>query len=198
MAERELLLTGIGGQGVQLAAQLVARAAVLDGREVMLFGSYGGMMRGGNTDATIVVGDGPVLAPPTVPSAWASIVMHHDYWGFVRDRLRPGSIVLVNTTVFQGELARDGLHVVDLAATDLAVDVGNIMAATVVMIGALAALSGLVSLDSLLAAVPQALPPYRTKHIQVNQDALRAGFGAVERDRFPAWQATRDTEGASA
>lgn len=189
MAERELLLTGIGGQGVQLAAQLVARAAVHDGREVMLFGSYGGMMRGGNTDATIVVGDGPVLAPPTVPSAWASIVMHHDYWGFVRDRLRPGSIVLVNSTVFQGDLDRDGLHVVDLAATDLAVDVGNIMAATVVMVGALAGLSGLVSLDSLLAAVPEALPPYRTKHIAVNQDALRAGYGAVEPGRFPAWQA---------
>ena len=56
------------------------------------------------------------------------------------------------------------------------------------MVGALAALSGLVSLESLLGAVPQALPPYRTKHIAVNQDALRAGFGAVERDRFPAWQ----------
>ena len=140
---------------------------------------------------TLVVGDGPVLAPPTVPSAWASIVMHHDYWGFVRDRLRPGSIVLVNSTVFQGDLVRDGLHVVDLAATDLAVDVGNIMAATVVMVGALAALSGLVSLDSLLEAVPQALPPYRTKHIAVNQDALRAGFGAVDRDRFPAWEGAR-------
>ncbi|TMK87611.1 MAG: indolepyruvate ferredoxin oxidoreductase subunit beta, partial [Actinobacteria bacterium] len=34
MTERELLLTGIGGQGVQLAAQVIARAAVLEGREV--------------------------------------------------------------------------------------------------------------------------------------------------------------------
>jgi 2-oxoglutarate ferredoxin oxidoreductase subunit gamma len=194
MSERELLLTGIGGQGVQLAAQLVARAAVLDGREVMLFGSYGGMMRGGNTDATIVVGDGPVLAPPTVPSAWSSIVMHHDYWGFVRDRLRPGSIVLVNSTVFRGELARDGLEVIDLPATDLAVDAGNIMAATVVMVGALSALTGLVSLDALVAAVPQALPPYRTKHIELNQAALRAGFAAVETGRYPAW--VRVEEGA--
>ena len=187
MAERELLFTGIGGQGVQLAAQLVARAAVLDGREVMLFGSYGGMMRGGNTDATVVVGDGPVLAPPTVPTAWASIVMHHDYWGFVRDRLRPGCLVIVNTTVFRGELDRAGLDVIDLPATDIAADVGNMMAATVVAIGAMSALTGLVSLDSLVAAVPQALPPYRAKHIELNQAALRAGHASVERDRFPAW-----------
>src|SRR4051812_43775068 len=115
--ERELLLTGIGGQGVQLAAQLVARAALLDGREAMLFGSYGGSMRGGNTDATVVVADGPILAPPTVPSAWSAIVMHHEYWSFVRDRLRPGTVVLLNSTVFQAELAREALHVVDVPAT---------------------------------------------------------------------------------
>jgi Pyruvate/2-oxoacid:ferredoxin oxidoreductase gamma subunit len=48
--EREILLTGIGGQGIQLAAQVLARAAVASGLEVMLFGSYGGTMRGGPTD----------------------------------------------------------------------------------------------------------------------------------------------------
>ena len=185
--ERELLLTGIGGQGVQLAAQIVARAAVLDGREAMLFGSYGGMMRGGNTDATVVIGDGPVLAPPTVPTAWAAIVMHHDYWSFVEERLRPGSVVLVNSTVFQGDLGRDDVHALEIPATDVAVDVGNIMAASVVMIGALSGLTGLVGLDALVDAVPLALPPYRTKHIALNQDALRAGFAAVERGAYPAW-----------
>ena len=71
--ERELLITGIGGQGVQLAAQVLARAATLEGREVMYLGLYGGMMRGGNTDSTVVVGDGPIEAPPVVPKAWSAI-----------------------------------------------------------------------------------------------------------------------------
>ena len=64
--ERELLITGIGGQGVQLSAQVLARAATLEGREVMYLGLYGGMMRGGNTDSTVVIADGPILAPPVV------------------------------------------------------------------------------------------------------------------------------------
>ena len=55
--ERELLITGMGGQGVQLAAQVIARGATLEGRHVMLFGVYGGAMRGMNTDGTVVVGD---------------------------------------------------------------------------------------------------------------------------------------------
>ena len=56
--ERELVLTGIGGQGVQLAAQVLATAAVLEDRRVMLFGVYGGTMRGGSSDSTVVVADG--------------------------------------------------------------------------------------------------------------------------------------------
>ena len=55
--EHAVLLTGIGGQGVQLAARTLAVAAVKSELEVMVFGDYGGLMRGGNTDATIVIGD---------------------------------------------------------------------------------------------------------------------------------------------
>ncbi|MGZ4207588.1 MAG: 2-oxoacid:acceptor oxidoreductase family protein [Actinomycetota bacterium] len=77
--EREILLTGIGGQGVQLAARVLAEAAVAEGRSVQLFGSYSGMMRGGNTDATVVVADTPIESPPTVGRAWSAIVMHDEF-----------------------------------------------------------------------------------------------------------------------
>ncbi|MDT0270957.1 2-oxoacid:acceptor oxidoreductase family protein, partial [Streptomyces sp. DSM 44915] len=142
--ERELLVTGIGGQGIQLAAQVVARAALAEGREVQLFGSYGGMMRGGNTEATLVVADGPVEAPPTVGSAWSAIVMHQDYSGPTLERLRPGSVVMLNTTVFDRAFARDPYIVVELPASDLALGLGNIMTASMVMVWAYAAVTDLV------------------------------------------------------
>ena len=98
--ERELLITGIGGQGVQLAAQVLARAATLEGRNVMYLGLYGGMMRGGNTDSTVVVADAPIEAPPVVSHAWSAIAMHDEYWAPVEAKLRPGGLVLVNDTTF--------------------------------------------------------------------------------------------------
>src|SRR6266511_2906675 len=94
--ERELLLTGIGGQGIQLAAQVLARAALADGRSVQMFGNYGGMTRGGRTDATIVVADAAVEAPPTVHDAWSAIVLHDAYARPILDAVRPGGLVLVN------------------------------------------------------------------------------------------------------
>lgn len=185
--ERTVCLSGIGGQGVQLAAQVLARGALLDGREVQLFGSYGGMMRGGNTEATLAVADGAVGSPPTVAQAWAVAVMHHDYAEGTLGRRRPGGLVLVNSTVYEGELDRDGFVVVDVPATALAVDVGNVMAASIVMAGALAGATGLVSLPALAEAVEAALPPYRRQHVELNRVALRAGAEAVPAGLMPAW-----------
>jgi Pyruvate/2-oxoacid:ferredoxin oxidoreductase gamma subunit len=178
MSERELVLSGIGGQGIQLAAQVVARAAIAEGKQVQLFGSYGGMMRGGNTEATVVVGDEPVEAPPTIGSTWSAILMHHDYVEPTIARLRPGTIVLRNSTVYEGDVDIEGIELVDVPATELAVGVGNIMTASMVMTGAYARRTGLVSLDALKQAVTDSLPSYRTKHVELNVHALDTGWAS--------------------
>lgn len=189
--EREVMATGIGGQGIQLAADVLARAATAEGREVLMFGSYGGMMRGGNTDASLVVGDEPISAPPVPPATWAALVMHHEHAPAVLAKLRADGVAFVNTSVVEGELeglaALGSATAIELAATDIAVEVGNIICASLVMLGALASATGLVGLDSLDAAVVEALPPYRRQHAGLNQAALRAGFEAVPALTHPAW-----------
>jgi 2-oxoglutarate ferredoxin oxidoreductase subunit gamma len=185
--ERELVLSGIGGQGVQLGAQVLARAAIAEGRSVQMFGSYGGMMRGGNTEATVVVADGAIEAPPTVAVAWSALFMHHDFSGPTRAKLRPGSLVLVNTTIFEGAFDAAELRVVEVPATDIAVDLGNIMTASMVMLGAYVAATGIVGLDTLDLAVAESLPAYRTQHVARNVAAIRAGFEVAPRDVAPAW-----------
>ena len=74
--EREILFTGIGGQGIQLMAKVLAQAAVDEGKHAMLFGLYGGAMRGGPSDSTVVIGDGPIEAPPIVPACWSIVAMY--------------------------------------------------------------------------------------------------------------------------
>lgn len=185
--EREVLLTGIGGQGIQLAARTLAVAAVSEGREVMVFGSYGGSMRGGNTDATVVVGDEPLRSPPTVDHAWSALAMHHEYWPGVRDRIRPGGVVVVDTSVFQGDPGLPECTVVGVEASTVATDMGNARAAAMVALGAYAAATGLVSLVALVEATAAVLPPYRAQHAAANAEAVRAGFALVEDPVVAAW-----------
>ena len=187
MTEREVLMTGIGGQGIQLAAQVLCRAALVEGRDVQLFGSYGGMMRGGNTEATIIVADGPVEAPPTVSQAWSALAMHHEHFAPTGRLLRPGAVVLVNTTVFDGDVDRDLFSVVEVPATHLAAQAGSVMAASMVMLGAFSAATAMVSLQSLQDAVAEALPSYRSQHVSLNVAALSLGHGVVPEVVAEAW-----------
>jgi len=183
------MATGIGGQGIQLAADVLARAATAEGREVLMFGSYGGMMRGGNTDASLVIGDAEISAPPVPPSTWAALVMHHEHAAPLLAKLRPDGVALVNTSVVEVSVDAGTATVIELPATDIAVEVGNIICASLVMLGAFAAATSIVDLASLESAVVEALPPYRRQHAGLNQDALRAGFRAVEAATVPAWAA---------
>jgi Pyruvate/2-oxoacid:ferredoxin oxidoreductase gamma subunit len=187
VTEREVLMTGIGGQGIQLGAQVLCRAVLAEGRDVQLFGSYGGMMRGGNTEATIIVADGPVEAPPTVSGAWSALALHHEHFAPAGRLLRPGAVVLLNTTVFEGEVERDLFSVVEVPATELAARAGNVMAASMVMLGAFASATAMVALESLQDAVAEALPPYRSQHVSLNVAALALGYDAVPDVIAGAW-----------
>jgi Pyruvate/2-oxoacid:ferredoxin oxidoreductase gamma subunit len=186
MTERELLLTGIGGQGVQLAAQVIARAAALEGRDVMLFGVYGGVMRGGNSDATVVVADGPVQAPPIVSHAWSAIALHPRYWEPLRARLVSDAVVVVNSSLFEDPVDLPGA--VHIPATEIATEkLDNPMAVSMVATGAYVALTGLVALDSAVAAMEESLPAYRRQHAGGNTAALRCGASLVETLGAAAW-----------
>ncbi len=185
--ERELMVTGIGGQGVQLGTQVVAHGATIEGRNVQLFGVYGGMMRGGNTDASVVVGDGPIQAPPILSHTWSAIGMHDKFWAQIGPKVRDGGFVMVNTATFESEIDEDRYQVVRVPATDIAINLGSELGGSLVMVGAYLAATGLIGLDAAIEGMRESIPPYRTQHIAANETALRAGFDAVEPNTVPAW-----------
>jgi Pyruvate/2-oxoacid:ferredoxin oxidoreductase gamma subunit len=189
VSEREVLLTGIGGQGVQLAAQVLARAGVRDGRHVLLFGVYGGAMRGMNTDATVVLGDAPVQAPPLLSRAWSALAMHDRYWAPVAPKIMVGGLVVVNDSTFTAPLDEDRYTVRRVRATELAAELGNDLTASMVLLGAFVALTGIVGADALLGGMRDSVPAYRRQHLTANEAALRAGGEVVDGQAVPAWDA---------
>ena len=186
--EHEVMFTGVGGQSIQLGAQILARAAVVEDRHVTYLGTYGGTMRGGNTDATLIVADGPVSAPPIVSKVAAALAMHHQFFEPVRAKLRPGSIVVVNASLFEGELDREAWQVVDVPATQIATDLGNTLAACLVLTAAYARITGVVGIEALVSGMKASVPSYRQQHIESNEKALRAGFEHATPGASTVWE----------
>ncbi len=174
--EHEIMMTGIGGQGVQLAAQILARAAIHEGRHVLYLGTYGGTMRGGNTDATLIIADEQITSPPIVSQVGTALAMHPAFYPAVSTKLRPDATVILNGSLFEAPTveADQVLHVIPV--TDIATELGHPMAASMILIGAYAALSGVVGIEALLAGMRESVPEYRKQHIRSNEIALRAGF----------------------
>lgn len=184
--EREILFTGIGGQGVQLAAKSLATAAMREGRRVLMFGTYGGMMRGGDTDATVVIGDDSLITPPVVDSAWAAFAMHHLSWPTIGAKLRPDGFMLKNEAVFLGEANHPGATL-SLPATRMATEAGMAQASSMFALGGFVAATGIVRLETVLDIAEEVLPSYRAQFADTNRKALRMGYDAVEGLLCPAW-----------
>lgn len=179
--ERVIGLTGIGGQGIQLAARTLAEAAVADGKRVQLFASYGGMMRGGNSDSYLAISDEPVMSPPVPGSLDAALVMHHAYASDIWSRLSPSGMVVVNSSVVDvTTLPPTEAAVHGVQALQLAEGLGAAMAASSIAVGLLAALCEAPSLDALVATAAEVLPSYRRSAIDTNIAALRAGWALAE------------------
>ena len=187
--EREIFLTGIGGQGVQLAAKILALAATREGRGVMSLGTYGGTMRGGNTDSTVVVADGSVGSPPIVSRGWSAVVVHPRYFAPVRAKLRPGGVVVFDATLAGDDFDAGGAQAFGLDAGEIAREADAAQAGSLVLLGAYCGLTGMVGLDSLVHAMKEAVPPYRHQHLEANGRAIAAGFEALPRAAVPAWEA---------
>ncbi|WP_342363616.1 2-oxoacid:acceptor oxidoreductase family protein [Terrarubrum flagellatum] len=173
--ELDILISGIGGQGVQLVGKVLALAATAMGRHVMLSGDYGGQMRGGSTVATLVIGDQRLRALPIIPSAGCAIALHHKFWENVGPRLRPGSLVVAEDGI-AGDLPDMARHrLLRIPATEIALAAGNRMAAGMAIMGAFAALTDSVTIEALVTAMAEQIPPYRRQHIETNEKAIRAG-----------------------
>jgi len=172
---RDVIITGIGGQGIQLCAKVLALAAADDGRHVMLSSYFGGEMRGGRTEATVVTRDEPIVGiPPIVPRLNAAIVLHPEFLADARPRLTDDPLVVTDAWAWPEDDDERG-RIVRVPARELAAELGAPVAAGLVLVGAFAALTNCASPETLAGAVSQLVPAHRVAALQADLAALDAG-----------------------
>ena len=110
-------MTGIGGQGIQLIAKLLAQAGIREGRQVMMFGIFMGMIRGGSSESTVVIADDEIVTPPIVPEVWGVLAMHPEGLPALAKKARPGGVLLLNSSLVVAPPAWDGVRLVAVPAT---------------------------------------------------------------------------------
>lgn len=186
-----VVLCGVGGQGILLASEIVARAAMHAGFDVKTNEVHGMAQRGGSVVAQIRYGR--KVHSPLVQEGTAEVLgslerieaLRYHRW------LKPGGLAVVNAqmmvpvTVSMGagqypDDAKERLgaafaNLVYLDAAKIAVDLGNIRAANVVIVGAIS--KGLsLDEDAWKKAIEQSVKP---QYVELNLKAFETGRNSV-------------------
>jgi 2-oxoglutarate ferredoxin oxidoreductase subunit gamma len=174
----EVIMAGTGGQGIMIMGQILAHAAMTEGRHVVWFPSYGPEARGGTADCTVIVSTDEIGSP--ISAHPDTLVGMHQ---FLFDRYQPivkhGGRLIVNTSLIDPATVRSDCNALMVPANVLAEEIGNVRAANMVMLGVYVAATGVVSVESVLASLPEVLPSHRRKLIPLNESALRKGAELV-------------------
>ncbi|MBO0869846.1 MAG: 2-oxoacid:acceptor oxidoreductase family protein [Micromonosporaceae bacterium] len=151
---------GRGGQGVVTAAELLAVAAFVEERYAQAFPSFGSERTGAPVAAFCRVDDRPirshepVVAPDAILVADPTVMHQVD----VLAGLRPDGYLLVNSAGSAPDFAQPGARLTLVPATELAMQHIGRPLPNAVLLGAFAALTGVVRLDSVCAAIRERFP----------------------------------------
>jgi 2-oxoglutarate ferredoxin oxidoreductase subunit gamma len=176
----DIIIAGFGGQGVMFIGNLLAYAAMEEGKFVTYMPVYGVEMRGGTANCTVVVSDQEIGSP----------IIHHPVTAAVMNKpsltrfgpmIQPGGTLFVNSSLIDMQEAEfAGLKVIPVPTIELGTQAGDSRMANMTMLGAVVEESRVVSLEALIHSLTRALDKKYHKMIPINEAALREGARYIQ------------------
>ena len=170
---------GRGGLGAFTAARLLGNAAsIYEGKYALAFPSFGPERRGAPVFAFTRIDDKPITDRSEVVECDCAIVLDDTLFGDpVKNGLKPGATVIINTTKDASAFPVEGCKVVAVDATGLALEILGRPITNVPLRGALIAATGMVDLKSAESAIDDQLAP---KIREKNKKLLNKAYQVVK------------------
>ncbi len=173
------LFAGFGGQGILSMGMTLAHAAMLEGKNVTYMPSYGTEVRGGTANCTVAISD-EEIASPVASAPEFIVVMNLPSLVRFQNHLESGGVLFINSSLADAEIVRGDIEIIRIAANDIADGMNMPRAANTVMLGAFAAVTGLISLPSLEKGARIILANFSKEKLALNLEAIRAGYEEVK------------------
>lgn len=196
-----ILVCGIGGQGVMTATEILADAAIAEGHDVKKTEVAGMSQRGGVVTSHLRFG--PRVLSPQIAPGTAHLLLGFEAAEALRwsGHLRPGGLALVNDArlvppivelgLFSypddpiGQMRGNGIKAVSFDAASIATELGDLRLGNTVMLGAIADHLPF-SADILLDCIVKRFARKGEKLVELNRKAFAAGRAAAAQAAAPA------------
>jgi 2-oxoglutarate ferredoxin oxidoreductase subunit gamma len=171
----EIVISGFGGQGALFAGQLLTYTGTDEGWHVTYMPSYGPEMRGGTAHCTVIVSQDEI-GSPIVRQPSICIVMNPPSMEKYEPLVKPGGLLVVNSTLVRERSQRGDIQLVYVPANELAAEAGNVKMANVVLLGAMLGAREILPIESVKRTMDLHIPQARKKIIEPNKRALQCGI----------------------
>ncbi len=168
----EIRIGGSGGQGVVLAAQILGKAAVLDGKNALQTQAYGAEARGSLAKSEVIISDGRI-GFPAVRKPDVLMVMTQEALDKLLKDLKETGILIVDSTNVTA-IPDTKAKVFKIPITETAKKTfGEAIYANMVMLGVFTKITKLVSVESIEKTIQENVS---ARTVETNINAFRKGL----------------------
>jgi 2-oxoglutarate ferredoxin oxidoreductase subunit gamma len=169
----EIRISGFGGQGVIRCGYIIGKtAALFDGKHATLTQSFGPEARGSACSAQIIVDENPVRYPYLTTPDTVVAMSQEAYDKYGSDITEGGTLMIDDDLVEPVEVPAVS-RVYAIPATRIAEELGNRIAANIVMLGFFTAVTDIITVDAARRALPSSVPP---RFLELNEKAFEEGY----------------------
>jgi len=168
----EIRISGLGGQGVVLAGQILGRAAVYDGKNAVQTQSYGAEARGSAAKSEVIISDDKIGFPAVrkcdvlVAMSQTAVDKH------LKDLKKDGTLIVDSGIVKNVPQTKAKLFRIPATKTAETIS-GAKIGANMIMLGALTSVTKIVSEKALKKSIEEAVA---LKTVDVNVRAFERGL----------------------
>jgi 2-oxoglutarate ferredoxin oxidoreductase subunit gamma len=172
----EIRISGLGGQGVVLAGQILGRAAVYDGKNVVQTQSYGAEARGSVAKSEVIISDDKI-GFPMVRKCDILVAMNQEALDRHLNDVKEGSVLIVDS-MYVKKIPEIKAKIFKIPATEYAEKVfGDRIYANMLMLGALTEATKIVSGKAMKKAIQDAVAK---NVVDINEKAYKKGKHLIE------------------
>lgn len=178
--KKRLIFAGAGGQGVLMMANLICYAAIENALNAVMSQTYGIEQRGGDCTGYVVLSDQPIGVPLVENNADICIIMNQSMLPVHTGAVRPGGIMILNSSLIKESPRRKDILYITVPATDLADKAGNSRCANMVAVGSLVESTRLIQPETILTALDILMDDKSKALYKMNRKALEQGIKWVQ------------------
>ena len=178
MINEKVIIAGFGGQGVMTMGQLLSYAATDKNINTLWFPSYGPETRGGTANCSVTISEAYVNSP-VISTPDSIMIMNKPSLSKFMPKLKKDGHCFVNSSLVTEVEYREDIQVHEVDANNIALRLGNLKVANMVMLGAYLAITKVFTEDEILAIMKKKFTGSKAELIDINRKALEAGRKAV-------------------